>query len=186
MADDQVASESIVKRWYAVQAFSGSEDKVAEAIAENAEKLDQVEMFGEILVPREDVVELKNGQKTTTQRKFFPGYVLVEMAMTDETWHVIHSVRNTLGFLGSGGKPRPMPQREIDAVKKQIEEGIERPRMKVLFEVGEDVRVTGGPFASFNGMVEEVQEDSGKLIVSVSIFGRPTPVELDFGQVSKN
>ncbi|MDQ6964116.1 MAG: transcription termination/antitermination protein NusG [Mariprofundales bacterium] len=185
MADDSV-TDSVEKRWYAIQAFSGSEDKVAEAIAESAEKSGQREMFGEILVPREDVVELKNGQKTTTQRKFFPGYVLVEMAMTDATWHVINSVRNTLGFLGSGGKPRPMPLREIEAVKRQIEEGIERPRMKVLFDVGEDVRVTGGPFASFNGVVEEVQEDSGKLIVSVSIFGRPTPVELDFSQVAKN
>ncbi len=181
-----MADDAVTKRWYAVQAFSGSEDKVAEAIRESAEKSGLSDMFGEILVPREDVVELKNGQKTTTQRKFFPGYVLVEMAMTDETWHVINSVRNTVGFLGSGGKPRPMAQREIDAIKKQIEEGIERPRMKVLFEVGEDVRVTDGPFASFNGVVEEVQEDSGKLIVSVSIFGRPTPVELDFGQVAKS
>ncbi len=174
------------KRWYAVQAYSGFEDKVVEAINENIAKSGLADKFGEVIVPREDVVELKNGQKTTTQRKFFPGYVLVEMEMTDETWHVINSTRNIVGFLGSGGKPRPMAQREIDALKKQIEEGIERPRMKVLFEVGEDVRVTDGPFASFNGVVEEVHEEAGKLVVSVSIFGRPTPVELDFGQVAKS
>lgn len=172
-------------RWYAVQAYSGAEDKAAEAIRERIAKSGLADKFGEVLVPREDVVELKNGQKTTTQRKFFPGYVLVEMEMTDETWHVVNGTRNVIGFIGSAGRPRPMAQSEIDALKKQIEEGIERPRMKVLFEVGEEVRVTDGPFASFNGVVEEVHEDTGKLVVSVSIFGRPTPVELDFGQVSK-
>ncbi|MDQ6950975.1 MAG: transcription termination/antitermination protein NusG [Mariprofundales bacterium] len=172
-------------RWYAIQAYSGSEDKVAEGIAENATKADLTDKFGEVIVPREDVVELKGGQKVTTQRKFFPGYVLVEMELTDETWHVINDTRSVIGFLGSGGKPRPMPQREIDALKHQIEEGVERPRLKVLFDVGEDVRVIDGPFASFNGLVEEVMEDKGKLVVSVSIFGRPTPVELDFGQVEK-
>ncbi|MDX8409370.1 MAG: transcription termination/antitermination protein NusG [Mariprofundales bacterium] len=172
-------------RWYTVQAYSSFEDKVAEAIVENAEKSGLAEKFGEVMVPREDVVELRNGQKVTSQRKFFPGYVLVQMELTDETWHVINSTRNVVGFLGSGGKPHPMPQREIDALKQQIEDGVESPRLKVLFDIGEDVRVIDGPFASFNGMVEDVMEEKGKLIVSVSIFGRPTPVELDFSQVEK-
>jgi len=171
--------------WYTVQAYSGFEDKVAEGIVENAEKSELADQFGEVIVPREDVVELRNGQKVTSQRKFFPGYVLVQMEMTDETWHVVNGTRNVVGFLGSGGKPRPMPQREIDALKQQIEDGVESPRLKVLFDIGEDVRVIDGPFASFNGVVEEVMEDKGKLIVSVSIFGRPTPVELDFSQVEK-
>lgn len=172
-------------RWYAVQAYSGYEDKVAQAIKESAAKAGLADCFGEVIVPREDVVELKNGQKVTSQRKFFPGYLLVQMEMTDESWHVINSIRNVVGFLGSGGKPRPLPQREIDAIKRQIEEGVERPKLKVLFEIGDAVRVIDGPFASFNGVVEEVMEEKGKLIVSVSIFGRPTPVELDFGQVEK-
>jgi transcriptional antiterminator NusG len=175
----------MAKRWYAVQVYSNFEDKVEKMLRENVEGAGLDDQVGEILVPREEVVELKDGQKVTSQRKFFPGYVLVEMEMNDETWHVVKDTRQVSGFLGSGGKPRPMPQREVDALLHQIEEGIERPKPKVMFDVGDAVRVIDGPFASFNGVVEEVQEDKAKLKVSVSIFGRPTPVELEFIQVEK-
>jgi len=172
-------------QWYAVQVYSNFEDKVEKMLRENIERAGLQDQFGEIMVPREEVVELKDGQKVTSQRKFFPGYVLVQMEMNDEAWHVVKDTRQVSGFLGSGGKPRPMPQREVDALLHQIEEGIERPKPKVMFEVGEAVRVIDGPFASFNGVVEEVMEDKAKLKVSVSIFGRPTPVELDYIQVEK-
>ena len=175
----------MAKQWYAVQVYSNFEDKVEKMLRENAERAGLGEQFGQILVPREEVVELKDGQKVTSQRKFFPGYVLVEMEMNDETWHVVKSTRQVSGFLGSGGKPRPMPQREVDALLHQIEEGIERPKPKVMFDIGDAVRVIDGPFASFNGVVEEVMEDKAKLKVSVSIFGRPTPVELEYIQVEK-
>ncbi len=175
----------MARKWYVVQAYSGFEDKVAERLKETIERSGLQDKFGEIIVPREEVVELKNGQKVTSQRKFFPGYVLVEMEMNEETWHIIKDTPQVSGFLGSGGKPRPMPAREVEALKQQIEEGVERPRPKVMFDVGDAVRVLDGPFASFNGVVEEVMEDKAKLKVSVSIFGRPTPVELDFVQVEK-
>jgi len=171
--------------WFAVQVYSNFEDKVERMLRENIERAGLDDKFGEIMVPREEVVELRDGQKVTSQRKFFPGYVLVQMEMNDETWHVVKDTRQVSGFLGSGGKPRPMPQREVDALVHQIEEGIERPKPKVLFEVGEAVRVIDGPFASFNGVVEEVMEEKAKLKVSVSIFGRPTPVELEYIQVAK-
>jgi len=172
-------------RWYVVQVYSGFEDKVEGMLRENAERAGQAEKFGEIMVPREEVVELKDGQKVTSQRKFFPGYIMVEMLLNDETWHVVSGTRQVSGFLGSGGKPRPVPQSQVDQLRQQIEEGIERPKPKVLFDVGEAVRVIDGPFASFNGVVEEVDEEKAKLKVSVSIFGRPTPVELDYVQVEK-
>ena len=175
----------MAKQWYVVQAYSGFEDKVVERLKERIERSGLSDQFGEIIVPREEVVELKKGKKVSSQRKFFPGYVLVEMEMNDETWHVVKDTPQVSGFLGSGGKPRPMPAREVEALKRQIEEGVERPRPKVMFEVGDAVRVLEGPFASFNGVVEEVMEDKAKLKVSVSIFGRPTPVELDFVQVEK-
>ncbi|MDQ6988998.1 MAG: transcription termination/antitermination protein NusG [Mariprofundaceae bacterium] len=175
----------MAKQWYVVQAYSGFEDKVVIALHENIERAGLQEMFGEIMVPREEVVELRDGQKVTSRRKFFPGYVLVEMELNDETWHIVKSTGQVSGFLGSGGKPRPMPQAEVDRLIHQIEEGIERPKPKVLFDVGEAVRVIDGPFASFNGLVEEVDEDAAKLKVSVSIFGRPTPVELEYFQVEK-
>ncbi len=175
----------MAKRWYVVQVYSGFEDKVATMLKENAARAGLADKFGEILVPREEVVELKGGQKVTSSRKFFPGYILVEMEMDDDTWHVVKDTRQVSGFLGSAGKPRPMPQHEVDAIRRQIEEGIERPKPKVLFDVGDAVRVIDGPFASFNGVVEEVDAEKGKLKVSVSIFGRPTPVELDFIQVEK-
>lgn len=175
----------MAKKWYVVQAYSGFEDKVVERLRERIERSGLQDQFGEIIVPREEVVELKKGKKVSSQRKFFPGYVLVEMEMNDETWHVVKDTPQVSGFLGSGGKPRPMPKAEVEAIKRQIEEGVERPRPKVMFEVGDAVRVLEGPFASFNGVVEEVMEDKAKLKVSVSIFGRPTPVELDFVQVEK-
>jgi len=154
-------------------------------LAENAERAGLSDKIGEILLPREEVVELRNGQKVTSQRKFFPGYLMVEMELTDETWHVVKGTRQVSGFLGSGNKPRPVPQSQVDQLRRQIEEGVERPKPKVLFEVGEAVRVIDGPFASFNGVVEEADEEHAKLKVSVSIFGRPTPVELDYVQVEK-
>ncbi len=175
----------MAKHWYVVQAYSNFEDKVVERLTERIERSGLVDQFGEIIVPREEVVELKNGQKVSSQRKFFPGYILVEMEMNDETWHVVKDTPQVSGFLGSGGKPRPMRAMEVEALKQQIEEGVERPRPKVMFDVGDAVRVMDGPFASFNGVVEEVMEDKAKLKVSVSIFGRPTPVELDFVQVEK-
>ncbi len=171
--------------WYVVQVYSNFEDKVEAMLRENVERAGLGEKFGQILVPREEVVELKEGQKVTSQRKFFPGYILVEMEMNDDTWHVVKDTRQVSGFLGSTGKPRPMPQREVDALIQQIEEGIERPKPKVMFDIGDAVRVIDGPFASFNGVVEEVMEDKAKLKVSVSIFGRPTPVELEYIQVEK-
>lgn len=171
--------------WYVVQVYSNFEDKVEAALRENIERAGLADKFGEILVPREEVVELRDGQKVTSQRKFFPGYVLVEMEMSDETWHVVKDTPQVSGFLGSGNKPRPMPKSEVDALVRQIAEGVERPKPKVMFDVGDAVRVIDGPFASFNGVVEEVMADKAKLKVSVSIFGRPTPVELEFVQVEK-
>lgn len=175
----------MAKRWYVVQVYSSFEDKVYESLKERIAQSAHPEAFGEILIPREEVVELRQGQKVTSKRKFFPGYLLVEMEMNDETWHIVSSTPKVSGFLGSGGKPQPMAPSEIAAIRQQVEEGIERPRPKILFDVGDAVRVIDGPFASFNGVVEEVMEDKGKLKVSVSIFGRPTPVELDFVQVEK-
>ncbi|MDQ6998398.1 MAG: transcription termination/antitermination protein NusG [Mariprofundus sp.] len=175
----------MAKQWFAVQVYSNFEDKVERMLRENIERAGLEELFGDIMVPREEVVELRDGQKVISQRKFFPGYVLVQMEMNDETWHVVKDTRQVSGFLGSGGKPRPMPQHEVDALVNQIAEGIERPKPKVMFDIGDAVRVIDGPFASFNGMVEEVMEDKAKLKVSVSIFGRPTPVELEYIQVEK-
>jgi transcriptional antiterminator NusG len=175
----------MAKNWYVVQVYSNFEDKVEAMLRENIERAGLSDKFGEIMVPREEVVELKEGQKVTSQRKFFPGYILVEMEMNDETWHVVKDTRQVSGFLGSANKPRPMPKHEVDALVRQIAEGIERPKPKVMFDVGDAVRVMDGPFASFNGVVEEVMPEKAKLKVSVSIFGRPTPVELEFIQVEK-
>jgi transcriptional antiterminator NusG len=175
----------MAKQWYVVQVYSNFEDKVESMLRENIERAGLSDKFGEILVPREEVVELREGQKVTSQRKFFPGYVLVEMEMNDETWHVVKDTRQVSGFLGSANKPRPMPKHEVDALVRQIEEGIERPKPKVMFDVGDAVRVIDGPFTSFNGVVEDVMAEKAKLKVSVSIFGRPTPVELEFIQVEK-
>lgn len=173
-------------RWYVVHAYSGFEKSVQRALKERIERAGMQDKFGEILVPVEEVVEMKAGQKSISERKFFPGYVLVQMEMNDETWHLIKSTPKVTGFVGgSAMKPTPITEKEVDAILHQIQEGVEKPRPKVLFEVGEAVRVTDGPFNDFHGNVEDVNYDKSKLRVSVLIFGRATPVELDFSQVEK-
>ena len=174
------------KRWYVVHTYSQFEKSVQRALQERVERTGMQDKFGQILVPVEEVVELKSGQKTISERKFFPGYLLVEMEMTDETWHLVKSLPKVTGFLGgSAMKPSPISKKEVDTIMQQMQAGVEKPRPKVLFEVGEAVRVKEGPFADFNGMVEDVNYDKSKLRVAVTIFGRSTPVELSFGQVEK-
>ncbi len=172
-------------QWYIVHAYSNFEKKVAESIREQAEQHGWMDHFEEILVPTEEVVELRRGQRVNAERKFFPGYVLVKMEMTDDTYHLIKNTPKVTGFLGTANKPLPVPQREIDRIVKQVQEGVERPKPTIMFEIGEAVRVIDGPFASFNGTVEEVDEEAARLKVAVSIFGRATPVELEYGQVEK-
>ncbi len=174
------------KRWYVVHVYSGMEKSVRKALLERIERAGLQSEFGEILVPVEEVVEMRGGQKSVTERRFFPGYVLIEMNLTDETWHLVKSTNRVTGFVGgSGTRPTPISQKEVDEILSQMEEGVEKPRPKVLFEIGEMVRVTDGPFTDFNGNVEDVNYEKSKLRVSVTIFGRATPVELDFGQVEK-
>ena len=176
----------MAKRWYVVHTYSQFEKSVQRALLERIERTGVQDLFGQILVPVEEVVELKSGQKTISERKFFPGYLLVEMEMTDETWHLVKNTPKVTGFLGgSAMKPSPISQKEVDNIMQQMQAGVEKPRPKVLFEVGEAVRVKEGPFTDFNGMVEDVNYDKSKLRVSVTIFGRSTPVELNFGQVEK-
>lgn len=173
-------------RWYVVHAYSGFEKSVQRALQERIERAGMQDKFGEILVPVEEVVEMKLGQKSISERKFFPGYVLVQMEMDDETWHLVKNTAKVTGFVGgSAQKPTPISEKEVAALMQQIQDGVEKPRPKVLFEVGEAVRVKEGPFTDFNGMVEEVNYDKSKLRVSVLIFGRSTPVELEFSQVEK-
>lgn len=172
-------------RWYVINVYSGSEKKVAESIREQAILKKMEDKILEVLVPTEEVVELKKGAKVNSERKFFPGYVLVKMVMSDECWHVVRNTPRVSGFLGSRNKPQPISEAEAQRIIKQMTEGVERPRTAVDFEVGEQVRVNDGPFASFIGFVEEVDEEKMRLKVSVSIFGRSTPVELEFGQVEK-
>jgi transcription termination/antitermination protein NusG len=174
-------------RWYVVHAYSGFEKSVARNLVERIERADMKDRFGEILVPVEEVVEMKGGQKKTAERKFFPGYVLVQMEMDDDTWHLVKSTPKVTGFVGgTATKPAPISEKEVQSILDQMREGVEKPKPKVLFEVGEDVRVIDGPFTDFNGTVEEVNYDKSKLRVSVMIFGRATPVELGFGQVEKS
>lgn len=174
------------KRWYVVHAYSGFEKTVQRTLLERIERLGMQDKFGQILVPVEEVIEMKGGQKSISERKFFPGYVLVEMEMDDETWHLIKETPKVTGFVGgTPTKPTPISSKEVDVILHQIQEGVEKPRPKVLFENGESVRVVEGPFNDFNGVVEEVNYDKSKLRVSVLIFGRATPVELDFSQVEK-
>jgi len=174
-------------RWYVVHAYSGFEKSVARALVERIERSGVKERFGEILVPVEEVVEMKGGQKKTAERKFFPGYVLVQMEMDDDTWHLVKSTPKVTGFVGgTATKPAPISEKEVQSILDQMREGVEKPRPKVLFEVGETVRVIDGPFTDFNGNVEDVNYDKSKLRVSVMIFGRATPVELGFGQVEKS
>lgn len=174
------------KRWYVVHAYSGFEKSVQRALAERVARHGMQTSFGRILVPVEEVVELRSGQKSITERKFFPGYVLVEMEMNDETWHLVKSTPKVTGFVGgSANKPTPISEKEVEKILQQMQDGVERPRPKVLFEPGEVVRIKEGPFADFNGSVEQVNYEKNRLRVSVTIFGRATPVELEFGQVEK-
>lgn len=175
------------KRWYVVHVYSGFEKSVQRALSERAASHGMQESFGRILVPIEEVVELRSGQKSITERKFFPGYVLVEMEMNDETWHLVKSTPKVTGFVGgSANKPTPISEKEVEKILRQMQDGVERPRPKVLFEPGEIVRVKDGPFTDFNGTVEQVNYEKNRLRVSVTIFGRATPVELEFGQVEKS
>ncbi|MGA7593652.1 MAG: transcription termination/antitermination protein NusG [Gallionella sp.] len=172
--------------WYVVHTYSQFEKSVQRALQERIQREGMQEKFGQILVPVEEVVELKSGQKSISERKFFPGYVLVEMEMTDESWHLVKSTPKVTGFLGgSAMKPTPISEKEVQNIMQQMQAGVEKPRPKVLFEVGELVRVKEGPFTDFNGSVEDVNYDKNKIRVAVTIFGRSTPVELDFGQVEK-
>lgn len=176
----------MAKRWYVVHAYSGFEKKVHRDLLERIARAGMEDQFGQILVPVEEVVEMRAGQKSISERKFFPGYVLVEMEMTDDSWHLVKNTAKVTGFVGgTATKPTPISDKEVQNILDQIKEGVEKPRPKVLFEVGEAVRVKEGPFTDFHGNVEDVNYDKSKLRVSVTIFGRSTPVELDFGQVEK-
>ncbi|RFA24454.1 transcription termination/antitermination protein NusG [Alkalilimnicola ehrlichii] len=176
----------MAKRWYVVHAYSGFENQVKRSLQERVKRAGMESQFGEILVPTEEVVEIREGQKRRSERKFFPGYVLVQMEMNDATWHLVREVPRVMGFIGgSSDRPAPISEREADAILNRVREGAEKPRPKVLFEVGEVVRVTEGPFTDFNGVVEEVNYEKSRLRVAVLIFGRSTPVELEFGQVEK-
>jgi len=176
----------MAKRWYVVHAYSGFEKQVMRSLQDRIERAGMQDQFGQILVPTEEVVEMKGGQKRRSDRKFFPGYVLVEMEMTDETWHLVKDVHKVMGFIGgTADRPAPISQKEADAILNRVQEGVDKPRPKVLFEPGEMVRVVDGPFNDFNGVVEEVDYDKSRLKVAVLIFGRSTPVELEFHQVEK-
>ncbi|MDT7950217.1 MAG: transcription termination/antitermination protein NusG [Acetobacteraceae bacterium] len=175
----------MAKRWYVVHVYSGFEKKIAQQVKEQAAQKGLADLVDEVLVPSEDVVEVRRGQKINTERKFFPGYVLVKMELTDDTWHLIKDTPKVTGFLGTKTRPSPIPESEAERMLKQSAEGVERSRPAVLFEVGEQVRVADGPFTSFNGVVEEIDEEKGRVKVSVSIFGRSTPVELEYAQVEK-
>jgi transcriptional antiterminator NusG len=178
--------EIMTKRWYVVHAYSGFEKSVQRALVERITRACMQEKFGQILVPVEEVVEMKAGQKHTTERKFFPGYVLVEMDMDDDSWHLVKSTPKVTGFVGgTATKPTPISEKEVEKIMQQMQEGVEKPRPKVLFESGELVRIKEGPFTDFNGTVEEVNYEKSRLRVSVTIFGRGTPVELEFAQVEK-
>jgi len=172
--------------WYVVHAYSGFEKSVMRALKERIERAGMQDKFGEILVPVEEVVEMKGGKKMTTERKFFPGYVLVQMEMDDDTWHLVKSTAKVTGFVGgTANKPAPISEKEVQSILQQMQEGVEKPKHKITFEIGEVVRVVDGPFNDFNGTVEEVNYEKNKLRVSVTIFGRGTPVELDFAQIEK-
>jgi transcriptional antiterminator NusG len=175
----------MASRWYVIHVYSGFEKKVATAIREQAEQKGLGERFEEILVPTEEVVEVKRGAKVNSERKFFPGYVLIKMDLDDETWHLVKNTAKVTGFLGGRGKPLPISDAEAARIIHQMQEGIERPKPSITFEIGEQVRVSDGPFTSFNGVVEDVDEEKSRVKVAVSIFGRATPVELEYSQVEK-
>jgi transcription termination/antitermination protein NusG len=172
-------------RWYVIHVYSGFERKVAQSIEEQVKLTGMSDRIEQVLVPIEEVVEVRRGAKVSAERKFFPGYVLVKMAMTDETWHLVKNTPKVTGFLGGRGRPTPISEAEAMRIMHQVQEGIERPKPSVTFEVGEQVRVSDGPFTSFSGLVEEVDEARARLKVAVSIFGRSTPVELEYSQVEK-
>ena len=172
-------------RWYVLHVYSNFEKKVAESIREQAEQKGLSDHFEQIVVPTEEVIEIRRGQKVNTERKFFPGYVLLKMELSDRAWHLVKNTPKVTGFLGSGNKPIPISEAEAMRIMKQVQEGVERPKPSIIFEIGETVRVADGPFTSFNGVVEEVDEERSRLKVAVSIFGRATPVELEYTQVEK-
>lgn len=177
----------MAQRWYVVHAYSGYENKVKKGLAEYVERAGLEDSFGQILVPSEEVVEIREGKKRTSERKFFPGYVLVQMEMNEDTWHLVKSVPQVMGFIGgTSDRPAPITQKEVDRILQKVEDGVDKPKPKVIYEPGEMVRVIDGPFNDFEAVVEEVDYDKNKLQVSVLIFGRSTPVELEFTQVEKN
>lgn len=172
-------------RWYIIHAYSGFEKRVAQSVREQAEQHGLASLFEEVIVPTEEVSEVRRGQRVTSERKFFPGYVLAKMVMTDETFHLVKNTPKVTGFLGAQGRPSPITDKEADRILRQVEEGVERPKSSISFEIGEQVQVCDGPFASFTGLVEEIDEERSRLKVAVSIFGRATPVELEYSQVQK-
>jgi transcriptional antiterminator NusG len=175
----------MASRWYVIHVYSGFEKKVAQAIREQADQKALGERFDEILVPTEEIIEVKRGAKVSGERKFFPGYVLIKMDLNDETWHLVKNTAKVTGFLGGRGQPSPITEGEAARIMRQVQEGIERPKPSITYEIGEQVRVCDGPFTSFNGVVEEVDEEKSRIKVAVSIFGRATPVELEYTQVEK-
>jgi len=185
MAAEAARASGMTKHWYIVHAYSNFERKVAAAIKERAQAQGLEDEFDDVLVPMEEVVEMRRGRKVSSERKFFPGYVLAKMEMNDQTYHLVKNTPKVTGFLGTDQKPVPITEDEAMRILQQVQEGVERPKPWVSFEIGEQVRVADGPFASFNGLVEEVDEERARLKVAVSIFGRATPVELEYGQVEK-
>lgn len=175
----------MAKRWYVVHVYSGFEKRVAESIREQAKVSDLEDMIDDVLVPTEEVVEMRRGRKVNAERKFFPGYILAHMDMNDVTWHLVSNTPKVTGFLGTGKRPSPISDKEAERILVQVKEGVERPKPSVTFDIGEQIRVSDGPFTSFNGVVEEVDEEKARVKVTVSIFGRATPVELEYSQVEK-
>lgn len=184
MTTDLKNSEPDLK-WYIVHTYSGFENKVKTTLEERIKTLGQKAFFGKIIVPTEQVMELRKGKKKTSSRKFYPGYIMVQMAVTEETWHTVRNTAKVTGFVGGGSMPSPIPDKEADRIIQQMEEGISKPKPKYFFEEGDEVRVIDGPFSNFQGVVEEVKPDKEKLRVLITVFGRPTPVELEFIQVNK-